>query len=330
MLYLLPHDPAVTGGLLAGMARKLRLEFPGAIYHVINRGNYRSFVFQTEGARQAFEDCVLSACERHSWVLHAYVIMGNHYHLAVETPQGNLVAGMQWLQSTFANRFNKLRGERGHLFQGRYKALMVEEGEGLGLLCHYIHLNPVRAGLTTLPKLSAYRHSSYWHLSRPKQRPDCLHCQTALTEAGQLADTPAGWRAYTDYLAWQLAEGPAGKSKAYVSMSSGWALGSQEFKQALLKDQAVAVETRAWESRGVREVREARWQEALDELLAGMPKQEQADARKSAPWKVRIALRLKETTDVSNGWLAAQLDMGSGIYVSKHVGLAKRKVKGKA
>lgn len=312
------------------MARKLRLEFPGAIYHVINRGNYRSHVFKSEGAKQAFAACVFAACERSGWLLHAFVIMGNHYHLAVETPQGNLVAGMQWLQSTFANRFNKLRGERGHLFQGRYKALMVEEGEGLGLLCHYIHLNPVRAGLVPMERLATYRHSSYWFLSRPQERPGCLHCRTALTEAGQLADTPAGRQAYADYLAWQVAEGPAGKSKAYVSMSQGWALGGREFKQALLQDQAVAAETRAWESQGVKEVREARWQTALDRLLKLVSAEHRKDRRKSAPWKVQAALEMKAETDVSNAWLAERLDMGTGFYVSKHVGLARRKVKGKA
>src|SRR5512147_1697273 len=108
-------------GTLARMARKLRLEFPGACYHVINRGNYRADIFKTEGAKAAFEACLFEACEKSNWVLHAYVLMSNHYHLALETPDGNLVAGMQWLQATFANRFNKLRGERGHLFQGRYK-----------------------------------------------------------------------------------------------------------------------------------------------------------------------------------------------------------------
>src|SRR5882672_1801612 len=189
------------------MARKLRLEFPGAIYHVINRGNYRAFVFKSEGAKQAFEDCLFAACERSGWLLHAFVVMGNHYHLAVETPQGNLVAGMQWLQSTFANRFNKLRGERGHLFQGRYKALLVEEGDALGMLCHYIHLNPARAGLIPVERLREYRHSSYRYLGEPKARPAFLRPTTALLEAGGLADTPAGRRAYADYLAWQMAEG---------------------------------------------------------------------------------------------------------------------------
>jgi len=312
------------------MARKLRLEFPGAIYHVINRGNYRAYVFKSAGARQSFEDCLFAACERSGWILHAFVVMGNHYHLALEVPQGNLVAGMQWLQSTFANRFNKLRGERGHLFQGRYKSLLVEEGEALGLLCHYLNLNPVRAGLVPVGRLGEYRHSSYWYLSRPKLRPAFLCPATALSEAGGLADTPAGWRSYADYLAWQLEEGPAGKSKAYVSMSKGWALGGKGFKQTLLQDQAIAADTRAWESTGVREIREAQWQKALDRLRQQVPANETQDHRKSAPWKVKLAAQMKATTDASNGWLATQLDMGSGFYVSKHIGLARKKVKGKA
>lgn len=314
----------------AGMARKLRLEFPGAIYHVLNRGNYRAWLFKTEGSKHAFEECLLAACERSGWRLHAFVLMGNHYHLALETPQGNLVAGMQWLQSTFANRFNKLRGERGHLFQGRYKSLLVEEGPALGMVCDYIHLNPVRAGIVPVDRLKGYRYSSYWYLGQPKLRPACLEVTTALTEAGALADTAAGWKRYADYLSWQAAEGPAGKSKAYVSLSKGWALGGAGFKQTLLKDHAVAAECRAWESSGVREVREAKWREVLDRLLGSVPAKEKEDRRKSAPWKVNLALQMKESTDASNGWLAQRLGMGSGFYLSKHIGLARRKVKGKA
>ncbi|MBM3853127.1 MAG: hypothetical protein FJ399_08215 [Verrucomicrobia bacterium] len=93
----------------AGIARKLRLESPGACYHVINRGNYRAQVFAMEKTRAAFEACVFEACEKSGWLLHAFVVMNNHYHLALETPEGNLVAGMQWLQATFANRFNRRR-----------------------------------------------------------------------------------------------------------------------------------------------------------------------------------------------------------------------------
>jgi REP element-mobilizing transposase RayT len=226
---------------------------------VINRGNYRAAIFKTEGARAAFELCLFEACRKSNWVLHAFVVMGNHYHLALESPEANLVTGMQWLQATFANRFNKLRGERGHLFQGRYKALLVEEGGPLGQVCHYIHLNPVRAGLVAAERLKEYRYSSYWYLGHPKARPPCLDFRMALSEAGELADTPAGRQKYGDYLAWQAAEGPVGRNKAYVSLSQGWALGTKEFKVALAKDHALAADARAWTTGGARELREDRW-----------------------------------------------------------------------
>ncbi len=245
------------------MARKLRLEFPGACYHVINRGNYRADIFHSEGAKTAFETSLFQACTKSGWRLHAFVIMRNHFHLALETPDGNLVTGMQWLQATFANRFNKLRGARGHLFQGRYKALLVEEGAALGQVSHYIHLNPVRAGVVPPERLGEYRHSSYWYLTRPKQRPGFLRVETALAEAGGLADQPAGWKSYADYLTWQASEGPAGNSKAYVSLSKGWALGSEEFKTALRKDHALVADRRTWDNRGAREIREAQWSEIL-------------------------------------------------------------------
>ncbi|HEU5077668.1 MAG TPA: transposase [Opitutaceae bacterium] len=306
------------------MARKLRLEFPGAIYHVINRGNYRSSLFKTDAAKAAFENCLFDTCKKSGWVLRAFVIMENHFHLAVETPQGNLVSGMQWLQSTFANRFNKLRGERGHLFQGRYKSLVVEAGSALGQVCHYIHLNPVRAGLVPVQRLPEYRYSSYWYLRNPKQRPEFLQMEPALIEAGGLVDEPRGWTAYQHYLAWQAENGPLGKNRAYVSLSQGWALGSAGFKQQLLKEGAADVEARAWDSVGAREVRQGRWRQALAEALKRIPEKSRESKMKSAPWKVAVAAHLRETTDVSNSWLAEQLDMGSGIYVSKHIGLLKK------
>lgn len=307
------------------MARKLRLEFPGAIYHVFNRGNYREFVFRSAGARQAFEDCLFEACERSQWLLHAYVIMGNHYHLAVETPRGNLVAGMHWLQATYANRFNRMRGENGHLFQGRYHSLLVEEGEHLGMLCHYIHLNPARAGLVSMRRLAGYRHSSYWWLQRPAERPGFLRVQTALIEAGPLADTAAGRRSYSDYLNWQMSAGPAGRSAAYVSMSRGWALGSKEFKRTLLHDHAVADESRAWARSGARQVREERWRLTLERLLRAVPPAEKLDHRGAAPWKIRTAVAMKRSTDADNRWLAQQLNIGSARYLAKLVSCAKRR-----
>lgn len=126
------------------MPRKQRIEFAGACYHIISRGNYRKDLFEEEGTARAFEKTIFEAALRCGWKIPAYVIMGNHYHLVVRTPEPNLVAGMQWLQSTFATRFNRFKRESGHVFQGRYKSLLVEEGRLLLGLMDYVHLNPVR------------------------------------------------------------------------------------------------------------------------------------------------------------------------------------------
>jgi putative transposase len=302
------------------MARRLRLEFPGAIYHVINRGNYRTWIFADAATRAAFEACLFEACERTGWLLHAFVVMFNHYHLAVETPAGNLVAGMQWLQSTFASRFNRYRREHGHLFQSRYKSLLVEEGDALGAVCDYIHLNPVRAGMVEPASLLSYRHSSYWFLHQ-KKRPGFLRVETALAAAGLPADSPRGRDSYAQYLAWQAAEGPAGRNEAYVSLSQGWALGSDGFKASLIKDYDLAPIARAWELDGAREVSAARWMLALDRALKGMGKCA-ADCRadrKSAPWKIAVAVHLKQSTHASNRWLTEQLHMGTPVAVSQYV-----------
>jgi REP element-mobilizing transposase RayT len=308
------------------MARKLRLEYPGACYHVINRGNYRADVFRTERTKAAFEACLFEACVKSGWRLHAFVIMRNHYHLALETPRGNLVAGMQWLQATFAGRFNRLRGERGHLFQGRYKALMVEPGTAFGRVCHYLHLNPVRAGIISSVALGGYRFSSYWYLARPKARPRFFQLDTALREAGLLADTPAGWKAYARYLDWLAATGMAGQAKAYARMSRGWVLGSAEFRMALIKDHQLLAESRAWEAGGAQEVREEQCRQALDTGLRACGKTASDLARdpKTAPWKVALAAELKRTTLARNAWLAHHLNMGRPGAVSSHVSKYRR------
>ena len=308
------------------MARKLRLEFPGAGYHVINRGNYRGDVFGTEGAKAAFESCLFEACAKSGWVLHAFVVMSNHFHLALETPEANLVTGMQWLQATFANRFNKLRGERGHLFQGRYKALLVEPGEALAQVGHYIHLNPVRAHLVEAGRLTDYRYSSYWYLRQPKARPAFLQFQPTLQAVGGLSDTPAGWHSYGDYLAWQTTDGPAGRSRAYVNLSAGWALGTAEFKAALRADHALAENARAWTKEGSLEIKTARWEKLLVLGLkaVGQNLAQAAEAPKSAAWKLAVAAWLKSRTQVSNAWLSQRLRLGAPAALSRNLTHYKR------
>ena len=314
------------GRLARGMARKLRLEFPGAIYHVINRGNYRRWIFEQERTQAAFERCLFEAVERNSWLLRAFVIMGNHYHLALETPEGNLVSGMQWLQATFANRFNRFRDAHGHLFQGRYKSLLLENGEPLGQVCHYIHLNPVRAGVLPVERLPSYRYGSYWYLHQPARRPPFLRMDAALAGAGGLSDSAAGRRSYQSYLEWQAVDGPAGKTKAYVNLSHGWAIGSREFKAALVEEHKIDPQVRALEAQGADEVRELRWEKMLRTALGALQKtgDEVIAARKSARWKLAVANWMKTRTPVSNPWLAIHLNLGAPAALSRNLTLYRR------
>jgi hypothetical protein len=199
--------------------------------------------------------------------------------------------------------------------------LLVEDGAPLGQVCHYIHLNPVRAGLVSPAHLPEFRFSSYWYLRRPTARPACLGLGAALEEAGGLTDTPAGWRCYGDYLAWQAAEGPAGRNAAYVSLSRGWALGGAGFKAALVKDHALAAHARAWETHGAREVSEMRWEETLANTLRALGRNESdaAEAAKSAPWKLAVAAWLKAHTQASNGWLSRRLRLGAPAALSRNL-----------
>ena len=300
------------------MARKLRLEYPGACYHIINRGNYRRDLFATDGAKAAFQACLFEACARSAWHLHAFVVMRNHYHLALETPEGNLVAGMQWLQATFASRFNRLRDERGHLFQGRYKAIVVEEGLPFAGVAAYVHLNPVRAGIRPLDWLAEYRFSSYPFLRQPARRPPWLRLDLTLANAGGLPDTRDGWQRYDEYLQRELQQGPAGRRGARGNLNRGWALGSAEFKAALLRDHTVAALTRAWEVSGAAEIRVGQWETKLAEGLRviGRSPDELRTRPKGKPWKLALALHLKQTSQASNAWLGGALHLGSAKYVS--------------
>ena len=308
------------------MARKLRIEYAGALYHVINRGNYRAAVFAQEGARRAFMECLGEACEKAGWVVHAYVLMTNHYHLALETPQGNLVEGMRWLQGTFANRFNRFRGENGHVFQGRYKALVVEGSEGMGAVAHYIHLNPVRAKILPVERLAEFRESSFADLMAPKKRPGWLRVETFLQAAGDLADTAAGRRKYAQYLAWLAENEPAQKQLKFETMSKGWALGGEAFRLALVKDHRTLLAHPMRRETSTREARELLWAEALHAAMAKLGKTTADVARdiKAASWKVAIAAQLKSASTVSNVWLAEQLRMGDPDGVSRYVGEMRR------
>ena len=129
------------------MARPLRLEFPGALYHVTARGDRREAIYFDDDDRQRWLELLGEVCERFNWVCHAWCQMTNHYHLLVEIPEGNLSAGMRQINGVYTQFINRRHERVGHVFQGRYKAILVEKESYLLELARYIVLNPVRAGI---------------------------------------------------------------------------------------------------------------------------------------------------------------------------------------
>lgn len=142
------------------MARPLRIEFAGALYHVTSRGDGQEAIYRCDGDRRLFLDVVGAVCERFNWAAHAYCLMDNHYHLLVETPDGNLAQGMRQLNGVYTQAFNRAHRRVGHVFQGRYKAILVQKEAYLLELARYVVLNPVRARMVRSAKdwpWSSYR-----------------------------------------------------------------------------------------------------------------------------------------------------------------------------
>jgi putative transposase len=220
------------------MARKGRIEFSGALYHVLDRGDRREPIVRRGRDRAAFVQTLGEACERAGWRMHAFVLMSNHYHLPFETPQPNLVAGMRWFQTTWTVRFNRFHHLSGHCFQGRYKAVVVDSEAGgyFATLSDYIHLNPVRAGLIGLEeKLFSYRWSSYPWYATTTGRPAWFEPKRVLGELGW-EDSKAGRRAYAERMRRRaVEEREAKESTLSGELRRGWCLGSESFRERALR-----------------------------------------------------------------------------------------------
>ena len=157
------------------MARGIRIEYSGAIYHVTARGNRRKRIFVDDRDHEHFLECVAEAARRFGWVITSYVLMVNHFHLVVETPEPNLARGMQWLNGSYAAWFNKRHRKVGHLFGERYKAIHVEAGEYMQRLARYVVLNPVRAKMVERPE--DFRWSSYRATAGHEPDPEWLRAE---------------------------------------------------------------------------------------------------------------------------------------------------------
>ena len=141
------------------MARPLRIEYDGALYHITSRGNNRQPIFRNDADRVLFLDTLTRVNRRFHWICHGYCLMHNHYHLIVETPDGNLSVGMRQLSGVYTQAFNKRHGRVGHVFQGRFKAVLVQKDSHFLEVCRYVVLNPVRAKAIGQPR--QWKWSSY-------------------------------------------------------------------------------------------------------------------------------------------------------------------------
>ena len=165
------------------MARPLRLEFATAVYHLTSRGNARQGIFFNDGDRELFLQTLAHVVSRYSWICHAYCLMANHYHLLIETPKANLSIGMRQLNGVFTQSFNRRHKRVGHLFQGRFKAVLVEKESYLLELCRYVVLNPVRVKGGT--KTAAWKWSSYRATAGLASVPEFLSTDWLLEQFGK-------------------------------------------------------------------------------------------------------------------------------------------------
>lgn len=333
------------------MARSVRIEYAGAFYHVMARGNCRQAIFKDEEDRRRFVQTLGEACLRTGWRVHAWVLLSNHYHLMIETPEANLVVGMQWLQNTLTRRFNVRHRAWGRVFGDRYKAVLVEGGERFyyETLLDYIHLNPVRARLVRAAKEESildYRWSSLTtgYAVPPRKRAPWLAATEGLEVFG-FPDTTAGRRRMVERLERRaLAEGNAhagvvpgsGEINARTShLRRGWYWGSQSFSEKMLK---LAEKTLGrTKSRAFRRVavRQAHGLERAEQWLreglaaAGLNEKELAAIPGSDPRKIALARLLWRGTTVSQVWLAERLAMRSAANVSQQLRRAgTEKIKG--
>ncbi len=293
------------------VARKLRIQYPGACYHVVNRGHRGEAIVREDVDREVFLRTLGEACAKTGWRVHAYALLSNHFHLIVETPQPNLVTGMKWFLGTYTARFNRRHSLDGHLFTGRYRSQLLDPSSG-GLraaAATYLHLNPLRCGdVAAVAELHHYRWSSFPAYLQKESRPVWLRVADVFTEMG-LEDDDSGRQALDTHTQMEHLRLSPDRLEQF---RSGWYLGSEAFRCALL-DRLESQRTPN-SSGGV-------WRES-DTLQAerlvqhqietlGWGSQELVSRSKMDPEKMRIARILRRDTTMTIQWIADRLHMGT-------------------
>jgi hypothetical protein len=269
--------------------------------------------------------CVHSEVKIHAWCL-----MSNHYHLLAETPAGNLVDAMKWLQGTFTQRYNARHKLWGHLFQGRYKAKVIDDGnpDYFRVVGDYIHLNPAITGLVRKGGLAAWPWSSYpLYLSAPSKRPDWLVVEDMLSACDIPKDSPRGRQAYAARMELRHREVVSFKrgdpaAREWAHMERGWMHGGETFRQRMiecLEEVDAASLHRVGDREQKRDLGETAAQAVMDRCLEhfGIAREELLRLPKSDPRKMLVAGLLRYRFPVSAAWLGKVLCMGHYTTVSR-------------
>jgi putative transposase len=312
------------------MARKLRLQYPGAVYHVMSRGDRREAIFRDDKDCWRFLDTLAEACGRSGMRVHSYVLMGNHYHLLLETPEGNLVEGMRWLQGAYTQRFNSRHGESGHLFQGRYKAIPVdrEDAEYFRLASDYIHLNPARARLLEAPRprLGSYRWSSYRRLVGSGELPPWLERGRVFAAHGLPDESAASRRRFAAIMARKVAEvlgatDEEGERRRWAELRRGWMLGGESFRKRMERLVAPAMRGRRRASfvgeAPLRQHDRSEAERLLARIRGAWPGVEEVGRPANDTRKQAAAWLLRSRTTIGGAWIAEHLAMGHVSNVSR-------------
>ena len=233
------------------MARPLRLQFAGALYHITTRGDGREDIYLSDDDRDLFLMVLAQVRKRFNWRIHAYCLMNNHYHLLVETSDGNLSAGMRQLNGVYTQRFNRTHYRVGHVFQGRYKGILVEKDPYLLELSRYIVLNPVRAGMAQTPEEWVW--SSYRAMTGKVAVPDWLETRSVLARFGATERNAA--RRYGAFVA-----AGVGNPSPWMQLKHPAYLGSERFIEKM--------ERKIPKEQDLREVPQARRRKPAKSLAA--------------------------------------------------------------
>lgn len=328
------------------MARQPRIEYAGAYYHVMARGDRREPIVEDDEDRRMFVRSMGEVCDKTGWEILAWVLMKNHYHWILRTPEPNLVAGMKWFQNAYTRRLNTRHRLWGHVFGGRYKSILIESPDDdssswnrtqyLGAVLDYVHLNPVRAGLIDVDRGKGLLDHAWSSLGTgyavpASKRLAWLEVRTGLSIAG-CSDSPSGRRSYVLRLE-QIARSAGGRrcgvrsidgQTLHSTLQRGWYWGSQGFRELLLgkldpRKIAANVNYRSsGPGRAKAEERARRIIERASEATGGGDWQTKADTG-SRVWKVVVAHAIKQQTTMPHAWIAQQLGMKSAANVSQQI-----------